>query len=79
MEAESTLPEDIAKEVARGNYSPLRVWLDGPEGDVDARDTKGRTVLMLAVAVGCANAASNHPRNHWNHGQQLMCTQPKLG
>ena len=62
MEEESTLPEDIAKEVARGNYSPLREWLDGPEGDVDARDAKGRTVLMLAVAVGCANAASNHPR-----------------
>ena len=46
------LPEGIARAVARGDPVPFVEWLDSGQGDVNSRDAKGRTTLMLAVAVG---------------------------
>ena len=46
------LPDDVARSVARGEGSKLTEWLNSDDGHVDARDAKGRTALMLAVAVG---------------------------
>ena len=48
-----TLPEEVAKSVTRGDSATLARWLNASDDNhIDSRDAKGRTLLMLSVAVG---------------------------
>ena len=47
----AVLPDDIARQVARGEAEGLLTWLDRDGGDVNARDSKGRTILMLGAPL----------------------------
>ena len=49
----AALPDHVAKSVTRGDLAALTSWLNASNAHhVDSRDAKGRTLLMLAVAVG---------------------------
>jgi hypothetical protein len=58
---EAVLPEDVAKAVTRGESQSLLAWLDRG-GNVDCRDAKGRTVLMLGNCEGFSDSPSSLSR-----------------
>ena len=45
-----TLPDGLQGHLEKGNVAPIYEWLEA--GHIDARDSKGRTLLMLAAAMG---------------------------
>eukprot|EP00966_Prymnesium_polylepis_P249897 5776973-Prymnesium_polylepis.1 len=47
----ATLDDSLQPHLEKGNTAPVYAWLERG-GHVDARDSKGRTLLMLAAAIG---------------------------
>ena len=45
------LEEGLQHHLEQGDVAPIYAWLEAG-GHVDARDSKGRTLLMLAAAMG---------------------------
>ena len=58
MEVErEPLPEEIARHIAHGDARTFIEWIESGQGNIDSRDGRGRTVLMLGARDATPNNA----------------------